>query len=266
VGIGRPKRTRLGIDFSGTVAAIGNDVRHFKVGDELFGSADGALAEFVTSNETGLASKPAAISFQQAAVVPIAGLTALQGLRDRGQVRPGQKVLINGASGGVGTFAVQIAKWLGAEVTGVCSTSNLSLVRSLGADHVIDYTREDYTRAAHYDLVFDVVGSRTLSDNLRSLTPHGTLVIVGAPNEGSWLGPMARFIQGWAIAPFVSQRIVLLQADLNRTEDLNVLRDMMQSGRLVPVIDRQYSLDETAAAMRYLEQGHARGKVVINVE
>jgi NADPH:quinone reductase-like Zn-dependent oxidoreductase len=267
IGMGRPKLPRLGVDFAGTVEAIGADVKLLKVGEEIFGTADGALAEYVTSTEVGLATKPTNMTFQQAASVPVAGLTALQGLRDAGQMRPGWKVLINGASGGVGTFAVQIAKALGAEVTGVCSTSNVQMVRSIGADHVIDYTAQDYTKGAQrYDLIFDTVGSHSVLDERHVLTPHGTIVIVGAPSNDPWIGPIAGFLKGYFISPFLAQRIVGVQADANKTDDLDTLRDLMQTGKVRPVIDRQYPLREAPAAIRYLEMGHARGKVVISLE
>jgi NADPH:quinone reductase-like Zn-dependent oxidoreductase len=266
VGIGRPKFTRLGVDFSGTVESVGADIRLFKVGDEIFGTADGTLAAYATSTEVGLAMKPANVTFQQAASVPIAGLTALQGLRDAGRIRPGWKVLINGASGGVGTFAVQIAKAFGTEVTGVCSTRNVQMVRSIGADHVIDYTAEDYTKGTvRYDLIFDTVGNHSLLDERHVLTPHGTIAIVGAPSNDPWLGLLG-FLKGYFVSPFVSQRIVNFLTDANKTDDLNTLRDLMQSGKVTPVIDRQYSLSEAPAAIRYLETGHAHGKLIINLE
>jgi NADPH:quinone reductase-like Zn-dependent oxidoreductase len=267
IGMGRPKLPRLGADFAGTVEAIGADVKLFKVRDEIFGTADGTLAEYVTSTEVGLAMKPTNMTFQQAASVPVAGLTALQGLRDMGHIRPGWKVLINGASGGVGTFAVQIAKSFGAEVTGVCSTSNLQMVRSIGADHVIDYTAQDYTKGVQrYDLIFDTVGSHSLLDERQVLTAHGTIVIVGAPSNDPWIGGLARFLKAYFVSPFVSQRIVGFVADVNKTEDLDTLRDLMRTGKVTPVIDRQYSLSEAPAAIRYLEMGHARGKLVFSLE
>jgi NADPH:quinone reductase-like Zn-dependent oxidoreductase len=266
-GIGRPKYTRLGVDFSGTVEAIGSDVKLFKVGDDIFGTADGALAEYATSTEAGLALKPTNMSFQQAASVPVAGITALQGLRDKGLVRPGQRVLINGASGGVGTFAVQIAKSLGADVTGVCSTRNVEMVRSIGADRVIDYSVEDYTKGTQqYDVVFDIIGNHSLLANRGVLTADGIVVIVGAQSNDAWIGPLARFAETFVIAPFVHQKLVNFLADANSTDDMNALRDLMQAGKLTPVIDRQYSLSETPAAMRYLETRHSRGKVVISLE
>jgi NADPH:quinone reductase-like Zn-dependent oxidoreductase len=266
-GIGRPKFTQLGVDFSGTVEAIGSDVKLFKVGDDIFGTANGAFAQYATSTEAGLALKPSNMSFQQAASVPIAGITALQGLRDKGLVRPGQKVLINGASGGVGTFAVQIAKSLGAEVTAVCSTRNMEMVRSIGADRVIDYSVEDYTKGTQrYDVVFDIIGNHSLLANRGVLTADGIVVIVGAQSNDPWIGPLARFAEAFVIAPFVHQRLVMFLADANSTDDMNALRDLMQAGRLTPVIDRQYTLSEVPAAIRYLETGHARGKVVISIE
>jgi NADPH:quinone reductase-like Zn-dependent oxidoreductase len=266
-GLGRPKAIRLGVDFSGTVEAVGAQVKQFKVGDEIFGTANGALAQYVTSTEVGLALKPNNMTFEQAAAVPIAGVTALQGLRDRGALKPGQRVLINGASGGVGTFAVQIAKALGAEVTGVCSTRNVEMVRAIGADHVIDYTREDFTKGSErYDLIFDTVLNHALLDSRPVLNTHGNFVIIGGPSDDPWLGPLIGPIKAFVISPFISQKFSMLLADANKTEDLNALRELMQTGQLTPVIDRQYPLSQTAEAMRYLELGHARGKVIINVE
>jgi NADPH:quinone reductase-like Zn-dependent oxidoreductase len=267
IGLGRPKRGRLGVDFSGTVEAIGKDVSLFKVGDAIFGTVNGALAEYVVSTEAGLALKPTNMSFQQAAAVPIAGITALQGLRDKGLIRPGQKLLINGASGGVGTFAVQIARSFGADVTAACGTRNVEMVRSIGADHVIDYTKEDYTQGTQrYEVIFDTVGNHSLSDDRRVLTRRGILVIVGAQSDDPWIGSLASFLKASVVAPFVSQKLAKLWADTNNTDDLNTLRDLMQAGKLTPVIDRQFSLSETPAAIRYLETGHARGKVIISLE
>lgn len=266
-GIGRPRFTRLGVDFAGTVEAAGAQVRRFRVGDELFGTADGAVAEYVTSTEVGLALKPANLTFEQAAAAPVAGLTALQGLRDKGQLKAGQKVLINGASGGVGTFAVQIAKSTGAEVTGVCSTRNQELVRRIGADHVVDYTREDVTRGnERFDLVLDMVGSYPLLAYRRVLEPHGTLVVVGSPSNDRWIGAMSGLIKATLIHPLVGQHYDVLLADANRTQDLETLAELMRSGKVTPVIDRTYTLVDAAEAMRYLEQGHARGKVIIRVD
>jgi NADPH:quinone reductase-like Zn-dependent oxidoreductase len=215
-----------------------------------------------------VALKPANITFEQAATVPIAAITALQGLRDKGHVQPGQKVLINGASGGVGTFAVQLAKSYGADVTGVCSTRNLELVRSLGADHVIDYTKEDfYKNGQRYDVILDNVGTQSLSQFRRALNPKGTCVMIGGggPNDGRFIGPMGRPIKALIVSPFVSQKFGMLLAQLNH-DDLAYLGDLMQSGKVTPVIDRTYRLDQMPEAIRYLEQGHARGKVILTVE
>ena len=266
-GFGRPNNPRLGVDFAGTVEAVGRNVTRFKPGDEVFGGKLGAFGEYVAVREVrAVALKPANMSFEQAAAVPIAALTALQALRDKGHLQAGQKVLINGASGGVGTFAVQIAKAFGAEVTGVCSTRNLQLVRSIGADHVIDYTHEDFTRdPQHYDLILDTVGSHGLLDYRRVLTPRGALVIVGGPNNGNWIGPLTGFIEASLLSPFVSQSLKPVLAELNK-EDLAQLAQLMQDGKVTPVIDRRYPLAETAAALRYLEAGHARGKVIVNVD
>jgi NADPH:quinone reductase-like Zn-dependent oxidoreductase len=266
-GFGKPNNFRLGVDFAGTVEAVGKDVTRFKPGDEVYGGKFGAFAEYVTvKQDRALALKPANMTFEQAAAVPIAAVTALQALRDKGGIHPGQKVLINGASGGVGTFAVQIAKSFGAEVTGVCSTRNVEMVRSIGADHVIDYTREDFTRGAQrYDLILDNVGSHSLLEYRRVLGPHGIVVIIGGPSNGNWIGPLTGFIQALLLSPFVSQKLTPLLAELNK-EDLSFLGDLMQQGKVTPVIDRRYSLSELPAAIRYLEAGHARGKVVISVE
>jgi NADPH:quinone reductase-like Zn-dependent oxidoreductase len=266
-GLGAPNDIGLGVDFAGTVEAIGKSVKRFKPGDEVFGGRDGAFAEYVNVRENGaLALKPANLTFEQAAAVPVAGITALQALRDKGKIQPGQQVLINGASGGVGTFAVQIAKAFGAEVTGVCSTRNLAMVRSIGADHVIDYTQEDFTQGSlRYDLIVDNVGTHSLSQYRRVLNPQGALVMVGGPNDGRWIGPLSASIKAMLVGPFVSQKLVFIIAKLNQ-DDLGVLRDLMLTGKLTPVIDRRYKLSETAEAIRYLEEGHARGKVVITLE
>ncbi len=267
LGMGAPKRYRIGEDFSGTVEAVGARVRKFKPGDAIFGTADGALGQYVTSTEVGLALKPANISFEQAAGVPIAGITALQGLRDYAHVGPGQKVLVNGASGGVGTFAVQLARIFGAEVTGVCSTRNLDLVRSLGANQVIDYTREDFTRGnQRYDVIFDAVGNHGVRDYERILTPKGVVLLVGAgPSLEDWLGPLEGLMKAQLMSPFLHHRFMSFFADANRTQDLDTLRDLIRAGKLVPVIDRIFQLRDSAAAMKYLEQGHARGKVIVAI-
>ena len=266
-GFGRPSEPRLGVDFAGTVEAVGKAVTRFKPGDEVFGGKFGAFAEYVVvREERAVALKPANVSFEQAAAVPIAAITALQGLRDKGAVRPGQKVLVNGASGGVGTFAVQLAKVLGAEVTGVCSTRNVELVRSLGADHVIDYTREDFTRLAeHYDVILDTVGNHTLLQYRQVMSPHGIFVIVGGPTNGNWIGPMSVPLKAVVLSPFVGQQFKPFLAELSQS-DLRVLADLMQAGKLTAVIDRRYPLAELPAAITYLEAGHARGKVVINID
>jgi NADPH:quinone reductase-like Zn-dependent oxidoreductase len=266
-GLGTPDDIRLGVDFAGTVEAVGKNVRRFKPGDQVFGGADGAFAEYVSVRENGsVALKPANITFEQAAAVPIAAITALQALRDSGGVQAGQQVLINGASGGVGTFAVQIAKAYGAEVTAVCSTKNLAMVRSIGADHVIDYSREDFTRRPErYDLIIDNVGTHSLAEYRRVLNPTGALVIVGGLDKGPWLGPLSTSIAAMLWSPFVSQKMNFFFADMKQA-DLGVLRDLLQEGKITPVIDRRYELARTADALRYLEQGHARGKVIVAIE
>src|SRR5882724_1532700 len=269
VGLRKPKDTRVGVDFAGTVEAVGKNVTNFKPGDEVFGGRGGAFAEYVCPRATrAVALKPSNVTFEQAASVNIAGITALQALRDKGKVQPGQKVLINGASGGVGTFAVQIAKSLGADVTGVCSTRNVDLVRSLGADRVIDYTKEDFTKSdQHYDVVLDNVGNHSLSEFRRVLTPKGKYVMVGGggANEQGFFGVMTRPLKAMVLSPFISQQMGMMMADTNQ-KDLTVLADMMQAGTVKPVIDRTYPLSQIADAIRYLEQGHARGKVIITVE
>jgi NADPH:quinone reductase-like Zn-dependent oxidoreductase len=265
-GVGAPGDIRLGTDFAGTVEKVGKAVTQFKPGDEVFGGADGAFAELVAVRETrAIALKPANVSFAEAAAAPVAAVTALQALRDKGLLKAGQKVLINGASGGVGTFAVQIAKVLGAEVTGVCSTRNVALVSKLGADHVIDYTHADFTRAPErYDLIIDNVGNRSLAEYRRVLTPTGSLVIVGGPSEGAWLGPLSRSLDAMVVAPFVSQKLIFMLAELKQ-KDLEYLASLMQEGKLTSVIDRQFPLEQTAAAIAYQQQGHARGKVIVTV-
>ena len=268
-GLRKPKDTQLGVDFAGTVEAVGKNVTKFKPGDEVFGGRTGAFADYVCVRESrAVALKPASITFEQAASVPIAAITALQALRDKGQIQAGQRVLINGASGGVGTFAVQIAKSYGAEVTGVCSTRNLDLVRSLGADHVIDYTKDDFTKTDQpYDVILDNVGNRSLSECRRALKPKGILVLVGGggANEQGIIGPMAKPIKAMLLSPFVSQKVGMILAELNH-DDLAFLADLMQSGKLKPVIDRTYKLSDVPEAIKYVEQGHARGKVVITAD
>jgi NADPH:quinone reductase-like Zn-dependent oxidoreductase len=269
VGLRKPKDPRLGVDYAGTVEAVGKNVTQFKPGDEVLGGKSGAFAEYVCARaDRAIVLKPANITFEQAASVPIAAITALQGLRDKGKIQPGQKVLINGASGGVGTFAVQIAKSFGADVTGVCSTRNLDMVRSLGADHVIDYTKEDFTKnGQRYDLILDNVGTQPLSGFRRALQPKGICVMIGGggPNDGGLIGPLGRPVKALLLSPFISQKMGMLMAELNK-KDLTILGDLMQSGKITPVIDRTYPLRQNAEAIRYLEQGHARGKVIITVE
>jgi NADPH:quinone reductase-like Zn-dependent oxidoreductase len=266
-GIGAPESIHMGADFAGTVEAVGEHVKRFKPGDEVFGDGDGAFAEYVSVADDGaMAIKPTNMSMEQAAAVPIAGVTALQALRDKGKIRAGQKVLINGASGGVGTFAVQIAKSYGANVTGVCSGRNAEMVKSLGADRVIDYGKEDFTQGSErYDLIIDNVGNHSLSEIRRVLTANGVLVIVGGPSDNAWLGPLTGLLKAAVISPFVSQKMIFMLAQANK-EDLDILRDMMQTGKLTPVIDKRYKLGETAEAIGYVEQGHARGKVIVIVD
>ena len=268
-GLRYPKEIRLGVDYAGTVEAVGKNVTRFKPGDEVFGGRTGAFAEYVTARaDRSVTLKPANVTFEQAASVPIAAVTALQGLRDKGKIQPGQKVLINGASGGVGTFAVQIARVLGAEVTGVSSTKNLDMVRSIGADYVVDYTREDFTKGTkQYDLILDCVGNLKLLDARHAMKPDGMFVLVGGggPDSGNWVGPLAGPVKGILLSLFVSQQFAPFLAQLN-PEDLKILADFMQAGKVTPVIDRQFPLSETAEAIRYLEKGHARGKVVITVQ
>lgn len=265
-GIGAPSDVSAGVDFAGTVEAVGKDVHRFKVGDEVFGGRGGALAEYVVVRESrSVAHKPENLSFEQAAAMPIAAITALQALRDKGKLQRGQKVLINGASGGVGTFAVQIAKALGAEVTGVCSTRNVELVRSLGADHVIDYTKQNFTAGdQRYDLILDNVGNHSFLDVRRVLRPEGTIVIVGGQSNEPFLGPMVQFIEGMVLAPFMSQEIIGFIAHLNHS-DLDMLAGLARDGKLRAAIDRRYPLEQAAEAIAYLEQGRARGKVIVTM-
>jgi NADPH:quinone reductase-like Zn-dependent oxidoreductase len=265
-GIRKPRSNRLGTDFAGEVEAVGKNVTQFKPGDEVFGARTGALAEYVCVPEgRALVPKPANVSFEQAAAVPVAALTALQGLRDRGRIEAGQRVLINGASGGVGTFAVQIAKSFRADVTAVCSTRNVDLARSLGADRVVDYTREDFTRSdRRYDLLFDVAGSRRWSECKRVLEPKATLVMVGAPKGGRLLGPMGRLARMRIAGMLADQRIVFFIAKFNKA-DMLVLRDLLESGAITPAIDRRFALDDVADAFRTIGEGHAQGKIVVSV-
>ena len=264
-GLRKPTIARPGRDVAGQVEAVGRNVTQFKPGDEVFGSCRGAFAEYACTSESALVTKPNNVTFEQAASAPVAAFTALQGLRDKGQIRPGQKVLINGAAGGVGTFAVQIAKSFGAEVTGVCSTSNVDMVRSIGTDHVIDYTQEDFTkRGQRYDLIFDCVGNHSLSACRRVLNVKGICVMVGDRSGRGMIGVLARLIAALVLSWFVSQKLVTFLARPSKA-DLSIMRELMATGKVRPVIDKRYRLNEVPDAIRYLEEGHARGKVVITL-
>lgn len=264
-GLRKPKMTRPGADLAGEVESVGRNVTRFKPGDAVFGCARGAFAEYVCAREDKLALKPADISFEQAAAIPVAGLTALQGLRDKARVQPGQKVLINGAAGGVGTFAVQIAKSLGADVTGVCSTKGVELVRSIGADRVIDYTRGDFTRSGdRYDLIFDNAGNLPLSGWRRIMTARGILIASGTRSVGRVVGPLPHLLKLLVASRFISQTVIFFVAKVT-AEDLNVLKEMVEAKKVVPVVDRCYKFSEAAEAIRYLKAGHMRGKVVIMI-
>jgi NADPH:quinone reductase-like Zn-dependent oxidoreductase len=264
-GLGKPADTRLGVDFAGTVEAVGDAVTRFEPGDAVFGGANGAFAEYLTVRESGaVAMKPENVTFEEAATVPVAALTALQALRDKGRLQPGQKVLINGASGGVGTFAVQIAKALGAEVSGVCSTRNVDMVRSIGADHVIDYKKENYTENdRRYDLIVDMVGNHSPRKNLQVLEPDGILVLVGG-GKGDWIEPLKGPLQTLILSPFVEQEVESLLARLV-ADDLAVLAGLMENEAVTPVIDRRYPLRDVASAIEYSETGRARGKIIVDV-
>jgi NADPH:quinone reductase-like Zn-dependent oxidoreductase len=274
-GLLRPGNQRLGADFAGEVEAVGKSVTQFQPGDEVFGTqyhpgaalcaaGDRAFAEYLCTSEDALVTKPPNLTFEQAAAAPVAALTALQGLRDKGRVQPGQKVLIDGASGGVGTFAAQIAKSFGAEVTAVCSTRNVDMVRSTGADRVIDYTQEDFTLGEQrYDLMFDTVGNRSLSECRGILASGGTYLLVGM-RTGRWLRPLPRVLTAAALSPLVSNKMVLVNIQRSK-EDLLALRELLEAGKVTSVIDRHYKLSGVPKAIRYLEEGHAQGKVVITV-
>src|SRR5215208_279829 len=264
-GFRAPKNPVIGSDMAGVVEVLGKNVTRFRPGDEVFGIGKGSYAEYVCALEDKLAPKPANLTFEQAAVVPIMGSTALQALRDHGKVLPGQEVLIIGASGGVGTYAVQIAKSFGALVTGVCSTAKVEMVRSIGADHVIDYTQEDFAESGQrYDVILDIGGNSSLARLRRALASRGTLVIVGGEGGGRWLGGTDRQIRALMLSPFVSQKLGTFVNKGNH-EDLLVLKELIESGKVTPVIDRTYPLSQVPEAIRYLEEGHARGKVVITV-
>jgi NADPH:quinone reductase-like Zn-dependent oxidoreductase len=266
-GIGVPSDWRLGFDMAGTVEAVGAKVTRFKPGDEVYGGVHGALAEYVVAGEkAAIVAKPQNMSFEEAAGIPIAALTALQGLRDSGGIKAAHKVLINGASGGVGTYAVQIAKSFGAEVTGVCSTRNVELVRSLGADHVIDYTRENFTEGTErYDLILDNVGSQSFFDMADVMKPDGIIVVVGGSKKGPILGPIKRVAWSKLAAPFIEPRMTFFIANVNQA-DLELLATLAREGKVKSVIDRRYSLEETGAALVYLGEGHARGKVIVTLD
>ena len=266
-GLRAPKVRTRGTDFAGVVEAVGGDVTRLRVGDEVYGEVRAAFAEYLSVRDDLVDRKPANLTFEQAAALPLAANTALMGLRDVARVQPGQRVLINGASGGVGTFAVQLAKSFGAHVTGVCSTRNAELVRSLGADHVVDYTRDDFTRdGRRYDVVFDLVGNRSLGDLRRALTPTGTLVLSGGgvSEGGSLVGPIGLVVKGRLLARFVRHRVVILDTEPSEA-NLATLRELAEAGTLTPVIDRSHPLSETAEAIRYVEQEHARATVVLTV-
>jgi NADPH:quinone reductase-like Zn-dependent oxidoreductase len=269
-GMRKPKNTRFGTDFAGVVEAVGRRVTNFRSGDGVFGAKSGAVAEYIcVKADRAVVMKPSNITFEQAGSVGVAGVTALQGLRDKGHIQAGQKVLVNGASGGVGTFAVQIAKAFGAEVTAVCSTRNIDLVKSIGADRVIDYTKEDFTKTdQHYDVIYDLVGNHSFSERRRVLTPNGICVLAGIGGAGvhpETLRRIGRNFWDAFLSNFTRQKFVFYIAKLTK-DDLNVLRELMQSGKVSPVIDRTYRLEQTADAVRYMEEGHARGKVAITLE
>lgn len=263
-GFRKPQNPRLGVDLAGRVEAVGSSVTHFKPADEVYGCVMGAFAEYVCTRETAFALKPSNLSFEEAASIPTVAFTALQGLRDVGHIQSGQKVLVNGASGGVGSFAVQLARHFGAEVTGVCSTRNLDMVRSLGADHVIDYTREDFSRnRQHYDLIYDAVGNRSTFAYRRALKPKGRCVIAGFISLPRVLD---HIIIGTLMSKMGNRKIGLMGIAKPNQEDLIFVKALLEAGKVVPVIDRYYPFQETAEAIRYLEQGHARGKVIITME
>ena len=264
-GLRAPKTPVLGADVAGVVEAVGNDVTRFQPGDEVFGIAKGSYAQYARARADRLAPKPANLSLEQAAVVAISGLTALQAVRDHGRVESGQKVLVIGASGGVGTYAVQLAKAFGAEVTGVCSTTKVDIVRSIGADHVIDYTRDDFAAGEQrYDVVVDIGGNSSLSRLRRALTRKGTLVIAGGETDGRWLGGSDRQVRALLLSPFVGQKLGTFVSRENH-EDMIVLKELIEAGKVTPVIDRTYPLSEVSAAIRYMREGRARGKLVITV-
>lgn len=262
-GLRGPRTAVRGMDVSGRIEAVGEGVTGLRPGDEVFGTCDGALAEYARARQDTLLHKPSSLTFEQAAAVPTSAATALQALREQGRVQPGQRVLVIGAAGGVGLYAVQLAKAFGAHVTGVCSSTKVELVRSVGADEVIDYTRQDFAELGQrYDLILDTAGNRALSLLRRALTPRGTLVIVGGENGGRWLGGVERALGALMLAPFVSHRLRGLVA-LTRRQDLELLKELIEAGKVRPVIDRTFPLREGREAVRFLEEGRARGKVVV---
>jgi NADPH:quinone reductase-like Zn-dependent oxidoreductase len=262
-GLRKPRNSRLGIDVAGEVDTVGRNVTRFKPGDQVFGWCRGAFAEFVSVSASAIVEKPPSVTFEQAACVPVAAVTALQGLRDKGRIQSGHMVLINGASGGVGTFAVQIAKSFGADVTAVCSSRNVEMARSIGADHVIDYSKDDFTQSEkHYDLILDTVGNHSLSAYRDVLTPNGRYVQIGGPNKGQWVGPLTAPLKAIVFSLFVSQKFGMFIARGNAA-DMATIGDLMATGKVKAVIDRRYGLSDVADAIRYLEEGHARGKIVI---
>jgi NADPH:quinone reductase-like Zn-dependent oxidoreductase len=266
VGLRKPKITRLGVDAAGRVAAVGKNVTRFKPGDEVFGAFRGAFAEYACALESGLALKPQNVSFEQAASVPIAACTALQGLRDKGRIQPGLRVLVNGAAGGVGTFGVQIAKSFGANVTGVCSSRNVAMVQSIGADRVIDYTRDDFTQSGQrYDLILDCVGNHPMTACKRVLNPKGILVMAGGTASPWMIDVLVRSVQALVLSQFGSRKLLGMLAKMNDV-DLAILGELIRASKVTPVIDRRYPLSDVPAAIRYLEEGHARGKVVITYD
>jgi len=271
LGLGKPKMRRPGVDVAGEVEAVGRNVTQFKPGDQVFGTCVGAFAEYATSAsvfgmKSTLVIKPENVTFEQAASAPVAALTALQGLRDKGRIQAGQKILINGAAGGVGTFAVQLARLFGANVTGVCSTANVDMVRSIGADRVIDYTQDDFTKDREsYDLFLDCIGNHSLSACRRILNPKGILVMIGAPDDSGVIDLVARMIGALVWSWFGTRKMVFFIARMNR-EDLATVGEFMATGKVTPVIDKRYRLTDAREALRYMEKGHARGKVVITLE
>jgi NADPH:quinone reductase-like Zn-dependent oxidoreductase len=266
MGLRGPKELRLGTDYAGQVEAVGKDVTQFRPGDEVFGARTGAWAEYVAAKEDrGIVPKPANVTFEEAAAVPVAAITALQAIRDKGQLRPGHKVLVHGASGGVGTFAVSVAKALGGEVTAVCSTKNVEIARSLGADHVVDYTQEDFSRGGErYDLLVDVAGGRSWADYKRVLDPQGTLVIVGGPRKNRLLGPLGGVIRLRLGGMLARRKVAFFLAQVNK-EDMEVLRQLLEAGKLAPVVDRRFALSDIVEGLCYFGEAHPQGKVVIVV-